>query len=299
VSILPEKSRGINVQEAMAFLFSALSGRYPQPPPGPVSSDPGFFAGGSPNMKGLYAVTHWIYALFGGTALAGSLGVARARVLAFLRKLPHGLGEPTTATHGQLWAALVSAAIWAAWKAGDWEILDAAIAWKAAEYQLWKPCRVEGLVVDYWMPGARARDANGLTGSNFARTFEGEIIRAYDPATKSWLKGRLRVPKNKSYTGPLALLACPGEIVGRVQTAPAIQPPLYRPFHVRRWASGDFLAWYGPGLPIAGPGDSPAHAAGVLNGLKWIEGEGSPEIMEKHRYPSVEPDLVLDVEGVP
>lgn len=302
VTAQPEpEGGGTNVQAAMDWLFMVLTGPLVKPPPGAVSADPGYYGGGTPNMKGLYAVCWYVYALFAGTALAGSLEIARKRLLAFLRAVPHGHSEPTTATHSQLWAALVSMSIWAAHKVGDNEVLDAAVAWKSAEYALWKPCRtVIAGVPDYWMPGARAEGPDGkLLGSNPARTLEGELIRAYDPDSESWLKGKIRVPKNKYYVGPLALLGCPGKVVGRIQEAPKPEemPTLWCGFHVQRWESGDFIARYDDGLLKPAKGEAPAHAAGVLNGEKWIETTAYDK-RPWSPYPSSKQVVVLNVPGL-
>lgn len=307
---------GIDVQQAMIWAHAALKGkvRMDSPPPGLPSSDTFFFNGGSGNMRGLYTSLWYFW-----HPLAA---VHRQRLLNFLaqNEKVHGLEETGTlsATHAQLWCGLLFFALWAAAKAGDKQVADALIRYLAIDFALWQALSVGGPVPDVWSPGARAKDtarkgSGELMGSNSARTACWRLIDVLDPVAGSWQRKIVHVGDNAYNLGPLALRETPKEIIAQIK---AERPDLSRvrmcrPFHVRRWPSRrdgvmdfgvqDYIAWFEPPLPVAAGarGDAPAHAAGVLDGVRWIQAFGDEESLYPHlsRYPTTAPSLTIDMEG--
>lgn len=303
---------GIDVQEAMRWGRDFLRGITLTEPQGPRSIDPGFRGGGSANMKGLYS------ALWYAFALSGRAGSAhRERLLGFLAQSEkvHGLEETGTlsATHAQLWCGFLFFALWAAAKAGDKEVADALIRHIAVDFALWRALSVGGPVPDVWSPGARAKDTakkghGELMGSNSARTACRQLIALLDPVAGAWQRKLVHVGDNPYNLGPLALRETPKEIVAEIKKE-ALEVArsgfagvkLCNRLQINRWPSGDFYAVFAPPLPVAkgARGDGPAHAAGVVEGVRWIEALGDLESLYPHisRYPTRPPSLTIDMEG--
>lgn len=277
-----QKGTGIHVQSAMAWLFGLLIlGKPLTRPPIPESSDPTDFNGGSPNMKGLFSLCWYVW-----ESIAKVNGVGRERLLNWLRfeSRCHGHGEPFSATHGQLWAGIFGAGLLHAIRRSDDEISNLCIAWWRFEYAVYKICesnRSEALrrevepniLTEPWLPGGRAFMEGFASGNPALGTYptRGKVLQAID------LEDRVVGKPNQYQLGPDCLEKLPADVLLQIQKWPDEIPPMWTPFHARRYSDDSCLAWFeGPRWKHA------ALAAGVFRGERWISVELDMALIDRY-----------------
>lgn len=276
---------GIRVQAAMAWLTSVLLRGAPlTPPPVPASDDPTEHGGGSPNMRLLFAVCHWVYAL---------RVVERKRLLLFLDKLDlaHGLGEEFSATHLQLWYGGMGAALLEARTVGDQEIARRIIKWFQFEFLVARVASHEPPTEeDPWLPGGRGvyeRPKQGIRELRGSHSVRGRALKALKDGNPG---GRI----SQDYLGPWCLSRLPADTRAEILTWPEGQelPPTWWPFRAKRFADG-FYAYFKP------PSPESVWPGAVLSTGEDAEGRWISEIVNRERIGRYagEPVISIDTPG--
>lgn len=287
------KWSGQHIQSLMGWLFArhfkAAAPALPPTNPREESQDPSFDGGGSPNMELGYRAC-WYE--------ASDAPVHRQRVLNWFaaQRREHGSGEPSPASHIQLWLAFVMAILATAIRRGDAVVKAEAIFWLAAEYTL---CTVgvtedpdadakKRLPVCIWLPGAR-----GVKG-------DGTIIARHHSRDK-WFSAIQtgKAPWKENQTDLAAHLAkrLPQDIRAAIRMAPEDMPPMRGRFVGRRLGEGldaEFFAYYTE-LPKA-PGEQHAPQGRVLSVGRDANGLWASREIEWSRI-DLRADFVLEVEA--
>jgi hypothetical protein len=252
---MDEKAKGIHVQSAMAWLFRVLVLRaVATPPPCPESSDPWHFGGGSPNMKLLFSLLRYVYAV---KAKSADLHIHRERMKNVLEreKTCWQQVEPTTSTHAQLWLAGVAGCLVVAFQAKHQELVDLAVWWLRIDHAIHSTAEFNG---EMWCAGGRTVDPK--TGKMYGSSSTRQKIWA------AILTGKLLGKANQYDIAAALLCRLPEEVRARIREWPAAFPPMVGRFHAKRFEDGDVLTYY-DALPNV---EDPTFSAGVLNGVPWV-----------------------------
>lgn len=290
-----KKPSGINVKLAMNWILRIvfLGLERTPPPAGLASTDPGHFGGGTPNMKLLYAACWYAWTWFFDRL---SAPVARERMRRILEREREcwGQGETTSSSHLQLWIAAISCALFVAERAQHREIVELATWWLSVFHAIHTVCRLEGgrdergkdLRNAMWCPGGRGttkpKNRGGVPlGRNATTPKLWEVLEANG-------EGRPSGKPNQYDVGAWLLSGCTAAARHAIRAWPTSMPPMAGAFHARRYAGGDFVAYF---ESLDGVSDTTL-SAGVLNGQRWLS-EGRDDAMIA-RYEGREPELSLD-----
>lgn len=258
---------GINPKLHMKWAVeNVLSGRRPSlaiaPPSGPETPDARHFHGGSDNMTILYSACWYAW---GWLSRSRTLDRHRERCLNRMAEeaLCHGLREPMTPSHLQLWLAAVALILWTAERdEGGEELLLAARKWFQVEFQTWVITDA-GPKIGPHTPGARAYiqgKKSRMIGVNGARSMALKVLR------DGFRKGR----PDQYNVGPILLGMVSDESRRAIVKGVPQLPPMWGGCTLARWHDGDYVVSFGDGLK-----DKDAvRAGGKLNGELWLEPDG-------------------------
>jgi hypothetical protein len=224
------QGRGSNVQAIMRWLLAVVMKNEPTSlPPVPPSSDPNYFNGGSPNMKLLYTVAWYVYAV---TTDVG-FDIAQKRLLNFLarERLAHGQNEPLSTSHGQLWLGGMGIGLLKAFKVIDSRVSSEIIQWLRVEYALLTLCEHNG---DAYTPGGRGFKKGVIIGSFSTRPKFLSALRTDKPG------GRL----NQFDLGAWAIAKLPNDIRSQIRKWPEEFPSMWGEFRGVRFEDGRFYAYF-------------------------------------------------------
>lgn len=305
----PDHPRGINVHLAMEWLLRTIFGPLRQPlakeaPPSEPSTDPGHFHGGSPNMKLLYTLIWYAWAWLADPA---SMPVARERARRILAREREcwGQGEPTTSSHLQLWLAGVAGILYVAERAEHAELVELARWWLQIAHAVHAATLVERPLGQFHRDDAGWQETYGKQGDGGAmwcpggrgtthpkNSAKGWVpLGANESTPRMWDAYEGRVPDGKPNQfdlGAWLLSRCTDESREAIRRWPDEFPPTAGPLHVRRYADGDFVAWYDR---LDGVSDTTL-SAGVLDGVPWVA-----ELIDQARLDAYEgrsPVLTID-----
>lgn len=255
------KASGIDVKQATDWLLRHvyLRDKNAGPPPVEQSREPTFFFGGTPNMKKLYGTCLYAH------APSDAVHRERMRLLLASDQECHYQSEPLSSTHGQLYDAASGASLLVAERAKDEGIADLAIESLATEYAIHRVVEIDG---EKWCPGARAFKTDKRSG-------ERVVVGANEASQAVWdaLHGRKpRCKLDKYYVGAWCLAACRELTRERIIEIPTRLQPLAGDFHARRYAGGDFVAWWDDFDPAVTASEV-TRSAGVLDGKRWLSVE--------------------------
>jgi len=253
------KAHGINVHIAMEWLLNIvfLRKQVTTPQPQVEVVDPGHFGGGSPNMKLLYSLLWYAWAWLTDSR---NMSVHRERMRRIINRERsfYGNVEPTTSSHGQLWLAVMTGALYVALQCEHDDVRDEAVWWLRIDHAIHWVTEADGAM---WAPGGRCTDkpknmGGKLLGSNPTRP---KYLQALQT-------GKTKGKANQYDIGAWFMTRVPQAWREEIQRWPQSFPPMAGGFHARRYANGDFIAWY---EDLEGVADT-TYATGRFEGALWI-----------------------------
>lgn len=255
----PGRPKGIDVHKHQLWILNyVLGGKRPilTPPSGPEKSDPGFFGGGSPNMKGLYPATWLAWAFITG---AHTANIHLDRAIARMKQelLAHGSNEFGSSSHQELWISFIALMLWVAEKYELPELRQLCVDWFREETAYWRACDTER---GPWIGGGRGYLKGHQQGTNPARTMAQRLL----------VQGIKPRHDDQYDVGADLLARLPNDLLDEIQVWPKNFSPVLGGVDAKRWADGDFYLEIGPSFQAK----QLIHCSGRLNGALFLDDAG-------------------------